>query len=164
MFLHLYFHKIKNDTAKLAFQMSKTDFDKIMYTFNSTGIFMKEKWMKIPTGLVLTRNNIFFKLVEDILQHTIATGIPQQMKQYHDDFMLRAELEVKDDGPKVLTLKDLSFGFNIVLFALGISTIVFILEVIYFHFQGIFRRNLRIFVGKTLVFLLVKQWLQRYHV
>jgi hypothetical protein len=162
--MQVYCDQINNDTAKMAFYISKSTVTYIKYLKNCSGIFMEQRWIKRPAGFALDRNSILFRLVEDILQHTIATGIPQHLKKYHEDFILKIDPVVEDDEPKVLTMEDLSFGFNIVLIALGVSTIVFVLEVLYFRTKKFIVENVRKIIGNVFVLLLLKQWLKRYHI
>jgi hypothetical protein len=161
-FKAVYCNQIHNDTAKMAFHLTKHEYTHLKYVQNCSGIFMDQLWMKRNVGIVLRKNHFLLELAEDVLQHTISAGIPQHSVQYHNDFILKIDPEVDDNGPKVLAMKDLSFGFNIVLIALGISAVAFVLELVYFQIKIKIRRNTRQIIGKTLVFMLVKQWLERY--
>jgi hypothetical protein len=124
---------------------------------------MKQFLIKLQMGMAVPVNNIMFQLAEDVLQHTIPTGIPQYMQKFHQDLLLKIDPIIEDEGPKVLTMKDLSFGFNIILVTLGVSCVVFVLEVIKFQLKIKIRRLVREFIGKLLVLLNVSQWLRRYH-
>jgi hypothetical protein len=155
--------QIGNATAKYAFHISKEEFQIINQMYNRCGIFLHETLLTRSVGLATTRNHILFDLVEDVLQHTISTGIPQQMDKYYDNIILKVEPKFVEDEPKVLTLKDLAFGFNIWLIAIALSITVFVLELIHFQFKIKFRRYLRHFLGKLFVFMLTRQWLENYH-
>jgi hypothetical protein len=146
----------------MAFHISSFDFILNNAVNNCKGIRMDEKWITRTIGVAIVRNHILFQLAEDILQHTIATGIPQHLRQYQKDFILKLEPVVEDDEPKVLTLEDLAFGFNIFLIALGISCITFVLEVVYFYIKIKMRKWLIRNIGNGVVLLNVLQWLRRY--
>jgi hypothetical protein len=158
-----YKDQINNDTAKVAFLQSKEQLMIIKGLSGIIGTILKERWLNRPSGFIFAKNHILFWLAEDILQQTIATGIPQRRKEFYDEIIYQIEPEIEDDEPKVLTLNDLAFGFNIVLIALGVSCIVFILEIIHFQLKIKMRRYVRSFLGKLFVLMNVLQWLRRYH-
>jgi hypothetical protein len=147
----------------MAFHTSQSSLDYLKYALNCSGSsVLEEKLLTRHLGLVLHKNHFLFQLAEDILQHTIDTGIIHQSSKYHNDFIQKDEVEVEDDEPKVLTLKDLSFGFNIVLIALGVSSAVFVIEVVYFYLKVFITMNIIMLIGKGLVLLNVIRWLRSY--
>jgi hypothetical protein len=163
MLLKIYREQISNDTAKVAFLNLKDELIQMKRILSFNGNILEERWISRPTGFAIHKNHVLFQLVEDILQHTIATGIPQRRKEYYEEMITKFEPEIEDDEPKVLTLDDLSFGFNIVLIALGVSCVVFAMEIIYYQLKIKTRRWTRRFLGKLFVLLNVLQWLRRYH-
>jgi hypothetical protein len=86
----------------------------------------------------------------------------QWRRKYFDEFIFKIEPIIEDDEPKVLSLKDLGFGFNIVLVALGISCIVFLFECTYYLVKKFSLKQISQFIGNVLVLLNVLQWLKRY--
>jgi hypothetical protein len=163
-FLKFYCNEINNDTAKRAFVTNKVTFFYSKNILNCSGIYMEEILTKTAMGFTTYRNEILHQLIEDVLQHTVPAGIPQQMYEKTDNFIFEINHEVKNNDPKVLTLKDLAFGFNIVLIALGISCAVFIFECTFFAVKKFVGKNVKRFIGNSLVLMLVQQWLEKYHV
>jgi hypothetical protein len=162
MMTKFYIDHANNNSVKMAFYYIKQDLFVIEYSNHFKGIFLDEIWLKRPVGILFTLNNFLFKLAEDVLQHTISTGIPQWRRKYLDEFIFKIEPIIEDDKPKVLSLKDLGFGFNIVLVALGISCIVFLFECTYYLVKKFSLKQISQFIGNILVLLNVLQWLKRY--
>jgi hypothetical protein len=162
--INIYENEINNDTIKLAFLMTERYFIFFNYHESISALFLKETYITRPEGVQMKANHILFQIAEDVMQHTIATGIPQWRRKFNDNILNKFEPAVDDDEPKVFALKDLSFGFNIILIALGISIFAFVLEVVYFQLKIKIRRCVRKFLGNVLVLRNVLQWLKRYHV
>jgi hypothetical protein len=161
-FLKLYREQINNASAKLAFHMSKSGYNLMKHLHNCSGIFLEEKLITRPAGIETFKNDFLYQTAEDVLQHTISAGIPQHMVKYHDGITLKIEPEINDDeGPKVLALKDLAFGFNIWLIVVGISLLVFILEWVYFHLKITIKREVKRFLGNLFVLINVSLWMKR---
>jgi hypothetical protein len=159
----IYCDNINNNKVKMAFFLNNYAFDNYHYVDKCPGIFLEERWMVTPKGFLIKRNHILFNLVEYIVQHTFDTGVLQHLRDFNDYFVRKIVPEIEDDEPKVLALKDLAFGFNIWLVAIGCSCIVFVLKLLHFQIKVKVRRHARRFIGNTLVLLNLLQWLKRYH-
>lgn len=83
-------------------------------------------------GIAFMKNNILHDLVAEILEKLVTAGIPQHLYELEQEMAFPVSpLEVIDNR-KVLAMFDLSYGFNAFLIALGISTIVFVIEILSF--------------------------------
>jgi hypothetical protein len=79
-------------------------------------------------GFFFYQNNFMFHLVDNVVEALISAGIIQKLKEYHFWFTEGKEKPDEDEGPQVLRVCDLSFGFVIWLIACGISTFAFVIE------------------------------------
>jgi hypothetical protein len=81
MMTKFYIDHANNNSVKMAFYYIKQDLFVIEYSNHFKGIFLDEIWLKRPVGILFTLNNFLFKLAEDVLQHTISTGILSMEKK-----------------------------------------------------------------------------------
>jgi hypothetical protein len=90
-------------------------------------LILKENYITVAIGFEFDdRSNPFLHTGNEILGRLINGGILQYLKKLEDI----QKIEVDAAGPKMLLIDDLSFGFILWLGACGISTVVFILEIV----------------------------------
>lgn len=93
-------------------------------------VILKENFVVIPAGIGINKNSYLFSTLEEVLQLTIPAGIPQyNLLNYESIFYKKGERN-DDDGPKILFVGDLSFGFVMWLAACGVSFTALVLEII----------------------------------
>ncbi|CAG9807169.1 unnamed protein product [Chironomus riparius] len=81
---NFYKNNIKNSSARLAFFMQDTFFDRIHFSTNGIqGINLKQKLFSYPIGFITYKNYFMNELIEDTLQLMIPAGIPQYLYEYH---------------------------------------------------------------------------------
>lgn len=66
----------------------------------------------------------------EVMRRIVPTGIPQYFCEYYYNAFSRKYVEIKEKLPRVLTVADLLFGFNLWLCACGISIIGFVFEIL----------------------------------
>ncbi|KAL7024281.1 hypothetical protein ACKWTF_012972 [Chironomus riparius] len=126
---NFYKNNIKNSSARLAFFMQDTFFDRIHFSTNGIqGIDLKQKLFSYPIGFITYKNYFMNELIEDTLQLMIPAGIPQYLYEYHRWLKFGRVHVDRKVGPKVLSIDDLSFGFVLWAVACGLSAIVFCVE------------------------------------
>ncbi|KAG5676268.1 hypothetical protein PVAND_006116 [Polypedilum vanderplanki] len=88
----------------------------------------------ITTGVTLYShyyNNFLSELFYETLRLLLPSGIPYNFIQSHREIFYKISKEIDDIEPQVLSLYDLDFGFFIWLPFVGVSIIVFLLELIF---------------------------------
>ena len=93
--------------------------------------------------LFTNRNSFIYEILNEVLDKTIPTGIPQYLIKYHESVIFKNYEPVLNNSPKVLTLDDLWFGFILWLGACGISTFGFLME----HFRVWVTKHLNNLIG-----------------
>lgn len=79
--------------------------------------------------LFTLRNSFIYEILNEVLEKTLPSGIPQHLIKFHYSIIFQKYEPVVDNSPKVLTLDDLGFGFVLWLGACAISIVGFILEI-----------------------------------
>ncbi|KAG5683284.1 hypothetical protein PVAND_012573 [Polypedilum vanderplanki] len=88
----------------------------------------------LTSGVVLSMgiNNFYSHEFYKLLSKLMPSGIPYHFTKMHKEIYFKLVNEKEEKEPKVLSLDDLDFGFFIWFPFIGISIIVFILELIIF--------------------------------
>lgn len=102
--LQLLVQQLTNSSAKLAFFLLKNN--------KFTGVRLKQEMVTSVVGLCMRSNIFLFWLAEDTIQHLNSGGIPQHLIAFYD-FILGKPKPPDSNGPKVLLIDDLSYGFII---------------------------------------------------
>jgi hypothetical protein len=95
---------------------------------NQSLIELDETLLTTQVGYFFYRNNYMFHLTNRAVGALIPAGIMQNLNEYHFWFTEGKPEAEEDEGPSVLSVTDLSFGFVIWLAACGISTFIFAIE------------------------------------
>jgi hypothetical protein len=114
---------------------------------------MKQSFLTSPLGVRFPRNHFLYKKYDEVMQRLLSAGIPRKLWNEFDHIK---PVEKDKSEPKVLNVDDLSFGFIIWLFACGISSSIFISEIIFYVCKKLATRNLRKVVGLILFFKLLR--------
>jgi hypothetical protein len=83
--------------------------------------------------LYTVRNSFLYKKLNQILEKLIPMGIPQYLVKYHEANMFGTFIASGLNGPTVLTVEDLTYGFVLWLGACGVSTVAFLMENLWFR-------------------------------
>ncbi|KAL7013039.1 hypothetical protein ACKWTF_015166 [Chironomus riparius] len=127
--MKIYCDNINNSSLKLAFIHTSQFFKNTNSVCKGSLVKVKKFHMNaIPAGLGLNVNSILSPIFNNIMDRTIAAGIPQYLESFSSEFFFGKYQEIEDKMPKVLTLEDLSFGFTLWLCACGMSISMFIFE------------------------------------
>jgi hypothetical protein len=79
----------------------------------------------------LHKNCILYDLLRDVMERIIPAGIPQYLWEYEQNYRRKGlKTEAVMDNRRILTLADLEYGFVLWSIAIGISTAVFLAEVL----------------------------------
>jgi len=122
----------RNDTLKLAFHMTDHIQSIIMNEYR-----IYDDWNRLEDFMLLVRFGAFsmpqsafyFKMIEQTTNRLIDTGV---MKHLIEDVIKeKPGIKCPEDPPKVLTIQDLAFGFNIWIGFCVISLFGFILETLF---------------------------------
>lgn len=89
-------------------------------------------------GISFLNNNFMFELTEDVMSKLVAGGIPQYFAKFIETFILRPQNIVEEVEIIKCTLEDLEFNFVIYLIACGISSFVFLLEILFYRLKNLF--------------------------
>ncbi|CAG9812359.1 unnamed protein product [Chironomus riparius] len=130
-FLDAYITQSQNSSAKMALTVD----DAFVNYINSKLIKRNHEWNKLETVLVTSQDVFYFygaayttRMLLKIIDNLIPTGV---MKFLIEEYYTRKWKFAKDEkGPKILTVDDLAFGFNIWLGSCCISIVGFIIEFI----------------------------------
>ncbi|KAG5670865.1 hypothetical protein PVAND_001098 [Polypedilum vanderplanki] len=91
---------------------------------------VQDNFISFPASFAVERLHYIYGILEDTIQCLIPSGILKQSEDFYYWFKFgRKHFEV-DAGPKVLTMSDLSYGFNIWLISLSIAISGFFFEII----------------------------------
>jgi hypothetical protein len=121
---------MENPSTKSGIVLTEIDYKVIKSVTEFVPKMMKQKLEFEPWGICSFKNNFAFKLVEDTMAYLIQAGIPQHVFNYFVNFDLTPIIG-KPKEPRVFSFSDLKFGFVIWLIACGISTAVFICEILW---------------------------------
>jgi hypothetical protein len=119
---------MRNSSAKLA-HFTDLDITESRYYSNETFIKLQEVLLTTQNGFLFLRNHFMFHLTDRVTRDLIPTGILQRSRDYHFWFR-EGKDRSEEEGPQVLRVTDLSFGFVLWLVACSVSTAVFIFECI----------------------------------
>ncbi|KAG5667183.1 hypothetical protein PVAND_015178 [Polypedilum vanderplanki] len=96
---------------------------------NVKPIRVKNTIFTIPQGFGMPHNHYLYFVTEDLIKPMFESGILNHMYSYW--IWSQSSKTFQDiDWPKVLSLSDLSYGFNIWLITCGFAIIVFFMEII----------------------------------
>lgn len=122
-----FYENYRNDSLKYAFLLEDHVIRKSNKKLRSS--LLKETFMTVTSALGLNKNSFIFELFAESFEFLIAYGIPQQILKFHNEHLYPPK-EEEPQGPQVLNFLDLSYGFIIWLTACGVSTVIFLLEII----------------------------------
>ena len=119
----------QNSSAKMALTVD----DVFVNYINSKLVKRYHEWNKLDTALVTSQDAFYFygaayytRMFMKIIDNLIPTGVMNYLIEEH---YTRKWKFVKDEkGPKILTVNDLAFGFNIWLGSCFISILGFVVE------------------------------------
>lgn len=100
-------------------------------------VMKNQKYQTHLTSTGTMSMNCMSNFVNDVFARLIEAGIPQLYNRRLFDLFPH---HFEDEDPKVFTVADLSFGFEIWLIACGISTCAFLLEVLTFWVRELMGR------------------------
>jgi hypothetical protein len=161
-FFETYVEKINDDSEKLAFLVLESDIqiDNAMLGFNPK--ILNERFIGTTVSIGIGRNNFLFHLVDGILSRLISVGIPQHLKKFHTEVILRIKSRmapIRDGVKDSFTLEDLDYGFVIWLIASAISIFVFFFELL-LTFVKYLISSVRNFVGLIFVSSFLMKYFQ----
>ncbi|KAG5670801.1 hypothetical protein PVAND_001039 [Polypedilum vanderplanki] len=93
-------------------------------------IKIHETYMTIPVGLATESLHFMFENIEDTIQWLIPSGIIKQSEDFYYWVLYGKNHFEIDDGPKILTMSDLSYGFNIWLITCLATIFEFFIEIL----------------------------------
>ncbi|CAG9809591.1 unnamed protein product [Chironomus riparius] len=126
-----YCQQIQNSSAKLAFFLPHTELDELYSKCKVRGRKLRQNLYSNYLALGVLRNNFIYHLMQDVIDQLIPSGIPQYLIKFYDWIHSRDKRFIFVKIPKVLTLKDLEFGFLCWAAACSTSTAIFLIEIVY---------------------------------
>jgi hypothetical protein len=122
---------LNNGKGKHGFLSYPLQMKLINSVLNANLIPMKrEKFITYPVSIGTVNSNFLAQFVKETFSLLLQNGIVQHFLEREENIYTR---NVKEPSkPKVFTLKDLAFGFEIWLISCGISTFVFLVEIFVF--------------------------------
>jgi len=128
-FTAVFLTQSQNSSAKMALCV-----DEFSCNFIEFGEKRNHDWNQLEDVVLYTTYEVFmfhnfafyFRMLKNVIDNLIPTGIMNHLIETH--YTRKWKFEKFEDGPKVLSLDDLIFGFNIWLGCCLISFISFILE------------------------------------
>lgn len=121
-------------SEKIAYVNTQKSNDVSRSYFRDAPRMMTSKLMTYLFGVGVMKNNFIYQVTNDVMSKLVQNGIPQHFLNYIREVILR-ELPRSERAPKKFNFDDLKFGFMIFLKCCGISIVVFVIEVGYFHAQ-----------------------------
>jgi hypothetical protein len=131
---------MKNAEIKSAFVGDINYLRYIKGTCHFSPLILDEIVVESQGGMGVQRNHYLYFHIQALMERLVEAGIMQMWYAYHKWEYYRPWVIEELKIPQVLTIQGLSFGFIIWLCACGVSTIVFVLEII---IGWITRRNRR---------------------
>lgn len=146
--MSLYCNQIQNSSAKLAFFLPHSEVDEFYNKCKVRSIKLRENLYSNYLGLAVLENNFIYHLMQDVIEQLIPSGIPQYLLKFYDWVHSRDKRYIFVKIPKVLTLKDLEFGFLCWAAACCATAMMLMLEIIFKNISNLFMN----FLGFYLVF------------
>ena len=138
--INLYCNSIHNSSEKLAFFYTKIFFELANVYCGGSLVLVKNVIINaIPVGIAADRYSILESVFVDAMRQFVSSGIPQYLNHFHADMISTKYQESEEKCPKVLTLDDLAFGFNLWLIACCVSICGFLCEIIKHYSFKIFQ-------------------------
>ncbi|CAG9803592.1 unnamed protein product [Chironomus riparius] len=127
-FLYLYLTQSQNASAKTALLISDLFESYAEYTTRESDNWIKlEEAMHVTHGGLVTHPNAyFFEMIENTIDSLIDTGVIRYLIE--SDIGTKIKFGHSDSEPSVLSMNDLSFGFNIWLGFCVLSAVSFVFE------------------------------------
>lgn len=151
-FIIKFLQNYQNSNAKIAFFVDIKTLNELNAACKCSNKFFEQVLFRAQASFSFDLlGSLLFDIIEDTLQHIIPFGIPQHFSEYHKWVLYGRYDKQTVKGPKVLTLKSLSFGFVLWLAACGISFLGFFME----HMHIKMRRHMRQLIGLTLFLMLL---------
>jgi hypothetical protein len=119
-----------------------------MYKFDFKKVTLPERALGAHHGIGLFKNSFIFDLFDEVVQRLTTTGVLQWMCKYYKEYFFPL-YEASPQGPEVLTVQGLMFGFVVWLIAVAISFLIFMIEM----FNKTVKKFLELFI---LIELLMK--------
>lgn len=144
--IKLYCDNINKSSAKLAFFQSEKFFDTANIFCKGSLFPLKKVFINaLPTALIVKRNSILESVFYEVMPQFVSSGIPQYLNKFHADLFHIGYREFNEKIPKVLTVDDLAFGFNLWFMACCLSIIGFICEVFKYFVVKVLKNFIGIF-------------------
>jgi hypothetical protein len=123
-----------NSTAKMAFFL----FDEREHLFNgnckvsSPRKITPDLYHEIPYSIGVHKNCLLYDLLLNVMERTVTAGIPQYFRSYNFEmnWNFKSNRKLAEDNRRILSLNDLEYGYVLWLIACGISTTVFLIELL----------------------------------
>lgn len=124
---------------KVAFLSTFSSNQRQLKTFPKSYVLLKENLYSYMTGYAIERNHFLYELVDEIVQRLVTGGVLEYSIQYYLyadllSFNVYHHLDYLEES-KVLTVKDLSYGFTLWIAACFLSYLVFLLELTTFYIK-----------------------------
>lgn len=120
---------VKKGLGKFAFIYTRDELLVMKTAFNANlNIMKKQKFVTSFHYIGTINTNFMTQLTLDVFTRVIETGIFQFFEKSFQDSFPPYKNEIKE--PKVFSIDDLKFGFIIWIFACGLSTLIFIIEIL----------------------------------
>lgn len=134
MLLYELFQKINNPAEKTAILLSELDYKAIKSVEKNAPKLIKEVIYQHPQMICIGQGNFALRLIQKYTPYIFESGIYDHLYSFLMDFELKPLLE-DPAQPYVFNLDDLWFVFVVWTIALGVSTVVFIIEVIWIYWR-----------------------------
>jgi hypothetical protein len=132
VFMEKFLTQSQNSSAKMALCV-----DEYFENFIESGTQRNHDWNKLEDVVLYTTYEVFmfhnfafyYRMFKNVIDNLIPTGIMNYLIENH--YTRKWKFEKLEDEPKVLSLDDLVFGFNIWLGSCLISLIMFFAELLF---------------------------------
>lgn len=145
------FNKLLDPSVKAAFPTSKIDLKIIEAAYGDERKMLREEINFPPSGVCVHRNSFFAQLSKKMSSALITSGILQYWLDYLLTFDAHQTVFLPPPEPKVFAIEDLSFGFTVWLVACGVSTLAFMIEILYFFIKMQTIRFIKSCIGLYLI-------------
>lgn len=129
--VNFYCANINNSSAKLAFFLDPMFYNVANSICEGSLTPLKNLRMNVLQGSINFKSFTFLEIaLIEVMKKIFTAGIPSYLDNFYLDIFIAKYKSLEEKAPKVLTLEDLLFGFNLWLCACGISIIGFCLEIL----------------------------------
>jgi hypothetical protein len=154
---------LENHDRKFAFMIQNLAHSQLNATIGKSLETMKGERLRKDLSYIMSKNHFLLGHLNHVISRFIPAGISKHLVDYGDWYLMRKLKEEILDTRRVLSLKDLDFGFVLFLGAAGVSVLVFFGELLSQQVWLKLRRKLKVLIGIWDFLRVLRERMKDYH-